>query len=95
MSPAGEAASAVTGEPKFWTSTGWPPDYDREQAIAAAGEQPAAGRNQIVRRGERRQLRRLVEADVGAEGAVHRRDGDGAAAEQVEDRIEDHGFAPQ
>ena len=52
MSPAGEAASAVTGESKFRRRTGWPP-IDREQAIAAAGEQPAVGGSQIVRRGER------------------------------------------
>jgi hypothetical protein len=35
--------------------------------------------------------RRLIQRPVGAKGAVERRNGDRPSAEDVEDRIEDHG----
>ena len=95
MSPAGEAASAVTGSRSSATSTGWPPVRSRTGNRRCWRAAAAARRSQIVGRGERRQSRRLVEADVGAEGAVHRRDGDGLPRNRSRMRIEDHGFAPQ
>ena len=50
---------------------------------------------QIVRVGEVREDGRVVQIRIGAEGAVEGRNGDRLAAEDVEDRIEDHDRVPQ
>ena len=65
--------------------------------LAVAGvERLAAQQGKIVGREGRGDDLAVVQRGVGLQRAVHRRNGDGLAAEQVEDGIEKaHGFAPQ